>query len=183
MMAGMIGQIELTEREQELASKIAFDLARLEYEQAIENGELAAVLMRSLMDRNAIPKNRLLYFVDRNYNPGKSKSSRYEIFLRNAGTDEEIYRHPHFAMYYLKYFVYGADLPLAVKEAFFKKAHEHFVTQTQLVQFACHLVRSSNLVRYPQNYRLNDAFYQLALDSECEELDARAVRNAVMRVK
>jgi len=182
-MGDMIGQIELTKAEQKLASKIVFDLVRLEYKQAIENGELAAALMQSLLDRNAIPENRLRYFADPEYNPGRSKSSLREIFLRNAGTTKEMYRHPHFAMYYLNYFVYGADLPLAVKEAFFAKTQEHFVTRSQLVEFARHLVRSYNLVRYPQNYRLNDMFYQLALDCDCDESDARAVREAVMRVK
>jgi hypothetical protein len=56
MMESMIGQIELTNAEQEFVSKIVFDhetYVRLEREQAIENGELAAVLMQCLMDRQA----------------------------------------------------------------------------------------------------------------------------------
>jgi hypothetical protein len=180
----MIGQIELTDAEQELASKIVFDLlnARLEFEQVNENGELAATLMQHLIDREAIPKSRLRYFVDPEYNPRNPKASRAELFLRNARTVEEMYRHPHFAPY-LRYFVYGADLPLKIKEAFFAKAQDHYVTREQLVQLARHLVRCFPLDPYPRNYKLPDAFYQLALDCDCEEWDARSVREAVMKVK
>ena len=183
-MGRMIGQIELTEAEQELASKIIFNLenVRLEPKRAIENGEWAAALKQSLMGRRAIPESRLRYFADPEYNPGRSKSSLKDIFLRNAGTTEKMYRHPHFAPY-LHYFVYGAGLPPAIKDAFFAKTQDHFVTQAQLVQFASHLVRSSSLARHPKNYRLKDMFYQLALDCDCDECDARAVRDAVMKVK
>jgi hypothetical protein len=72
----MIGQIELTEAEQELANKIVFDqekYVRLEAEQAIKNGELTATLMRSLMACKAIPGPRLRYFADADYNTGISR--------------------------------------------------------------------------------------------------------------
>lgn len=84
----LVGQIELTEAEQELARKIAFDLdnIRLEHEQAIENGELAATLMQCLIDRKAIPENRLRYFGDPDYNPNNAKASKANLFLRNAKT-------------------------------------------------------------------------------------------------
>jgi len=182
-MGGMIGQIKLTEAERELASKIVFDLdnVRLEYEQTIENGELAAALMESLMDRKAIPENRLRYFMDPDYNPRNSRSSRADIFLRNAGTVEEMYQDLDFVPF-LRYFVFGADLPPVIKEAFAKARKDSF-KQAQLIQLTRDLVRNSGLVRYPQNHKLNDAFYQLALDCGCEEWDARAVRDAVMRVK
>ena len=181
----MIGQIELTEAEQELASRIVFDqekYVRLESAQAIENGELAATLMQSLMDRKAIPANRVRYFAAPDYNPSNSKASRADLFLRNARTVAAMYRHGHF-LPYLRYFVYGADLPDAVKEAFLAKAQDHFVTMEQLVQLArCH-VRNLRPARSQQDYKLPDTFYQLALDCGCEEWDARAVRDAVMRVK
>src|ERR1035441_4289623 len=121
----MIGQIELTDVEQELANKIVFDLlnARLEFEQVNENGELAATLMQHLMDRKAIPDSRLRYFVDPEYNPKNPKASRAELFLRNARTVEKMYRHPDFIPY-LQYFFYGTDLPLKIKETFLAKAQD-----------------------------------------------------------
>ena len=59
--------------------------------------------------------------------------------------------------------MYGADLPIALKEAFLEKAQDHWVRPSELAEAARSLVRSFNLPRHPQNYRLNDAFYQLAL--------------------
>ncbi len=60
MIGGMIGTIELNEVEKTLADKIVSDLnAPLGYEQTIENGERTAALMHSLLDRKAIPDNRL----------------------------------------------------------------------------------------------------------------------------
>jgi hypothetical protein len=183
-MKNMIGQIELIAAEQELAGEIVFDVltTRLEYEQGIKNGELAACIMESLMNRKAIPESRWLYFTDADYNPGKSKASRADLFLRNAKKVDQMHRHPHF-LPYLRYFVYGADLPIALKEAFLEKAQDHWVRPSELAEAARSLVRSFNLPRHPQNYRLNDAFYQLALDCGCEEGVARAVREAVMKVK
>jgi hypothetical protein len=131
MMKYMTGQIDLTEAERMLADGIVFDVlnTRLEFKQAIVNGETAASLMHSLMKREAIPQSRLLYFADADYNPGKSKAPRADLFLRNAGTVEEMYRHPHL-LPYLPYFVYGADLPPALKDAFLAKAKDYWVTST-----------------------------------------------------
>ena len=94
-MKSMIGQIELIAAEQELAGEIVFDVltTRLEYEQGIKNGELAACIMESLMNRKAIPESRWLYFTDADYKPGKSKASRADLFLRNARTVEQMHRH------------------------------------------------------------------------------------------
>lgn len=181
----MIGQIELTEEEQELADKIVFDnerYVRLEREQAIENGELSAALMYSLLNRGAIPQTRLRYFEDPAFNPGKSKESRAGIFLGNAKTHEAMYRHGHF-LPYLRYFVYGADLPTDIKETFFAKVQYHFVTTQELVKLARDQARNLRRASSPQDYKLPDSFYQLALDCGCEEWDARTVREAVMRTR
>src|SRR5450756_2001590 len=109
MMDDMIGQIELNEAEQELANKIVFDLeryVRLERPEVIANGEMAAALLHSLMDRKAILTVRWRWFTDPEYNPGQSKGSRADIFLRKARTAEQMYRHGDFALNYLRYFVY-----------------------------------------------------------------------------
>jgi hypothetical protein len=134
------------------------------------------------MNRKAIPERRRLYFFDAEYNPGNAKASRADLFLRNAKTSEAMFRHPHF-LPYLRYFVYGADLPSDLKAAFFEKAQDHWVEPNQLVQLARSLVRTFNVPRYPQNYRLPDTFYQLALDCGCQEGVALVVRRAIMKVK
>jgi len=179
----MIGQIELTSTEQELASKIEFVLDhRMDHEQVIENGERAAKLMQMLLKRKAIPEQRLAYLNDPEYNPGRGSSSRLEPFLRNAGGIEAVVRHPHF-LPYLHYFIYGADLPAPLKQEFQQKAADYWVKPGDLAKSAKQLVRKYDLERPPLNYRLKDAFYQLALDCGCDEGTSRWVRDAVMKVK
>lgn len=180
----MIGQIELTPAEQKLAEQIVFDVLQkpLEYEQTLENGERAAALANSLMKRKAIPEERLRYFTDPEYNPGPGKASRFERFRNNAGGTDEVLRHPHF-LPYLHYFIYGADLPTALKQELQQKAEDRWVKPGEVAKIAQQLVRKYNLERHPMNYRLKEVFYQLALDSGCTEGTARSVREAVMKVK
>lgn len=180
----MFEQIELVQNERELADKIVFDLlhANLEHKQVIENGERAAALMKSLMKRKAIPEKRLLYFTDSNYNTGRGKGSRFERFRQNAGSAEDVLRHPHF-LEYLHYFINGSDLPTALKQEFLKKAEDHWVKAHELAELTRQLIRKYDLPRYPRNYRLGDMFYQLALDCDCDAGTAKSVREAAMRVK
>jgi hypothetical protein len=138
--------------------------------------------MRVPQKRNAIPEQRLSYFNDPEYNPGPGTHSRHESFLRNAGTDEEVVRHPHF-LPYLHYFIYGADLPAALKQEFQQKADDYWVKPGDLAKCAKQLVRKYDIERHPMNYRVKDAFYQLALDCGCDKGTARSVRDAVTQVK
>jgi hypothetical protein len=180
----MIKQIELTPAEQELANQIVFDVLnhRMEYEQTMENGERAAGLMGMLIDRKAIPELRLRYFTDPDYNPGRGKESRFTYFKNNAGSTDEVFRHPEF-LKYLHYFIYGADLPPLLKQEFLNKAEDTWVKPGDVAKFAQQLVRKYNLERHPMNYRLKEVFYQLAVDCGCTEGTARSVREAVTKVK
>jgi hypothetical protein len=135
-----------------------------------------------LVERKAIPEHRMSYLNDPDYNPGSGKTSRLEPFLRNAGDIEKVVRHPHF-LPYLHYFIYGADLPAALKLEFSKKAEDYWVKPSELAKLARQLVRKYDIERPPLNYRLKDVFYQLALDCGCDEGTARWVRDAVMKVK
>src|SRR5688572_18811033 len=67
-------------------------------------------LMNSLHDRDAIPHQRLRYFTDPDYKPGRLKGSRQQVFERNGTRGAEIFEHPHFKEY-LRYFLFGAELP------------------------------------------------------------------------
>lgn len=180
----MVGPIELTPAEQDLASKIVFDVLNhpMEYEEAQANGERAAALMQMLMDRKAIPEQRGRYFTDPDFNPGRGKESRFTYFKKNAGSTDKVLKHPHF-LPYLHYFIYGADLPPALKQEFEKKAADYWVKAGDLAKFAQQLVRKYNRERHPLNYRLKDDFYQLALDAGCDEGTARQVRDAVAKLK
>jgi hypothetical protein len=181
----MIGHIELTKAEEKLAGKIVFDVLhpRSDYEENQKNGERAAALMEKLLKRNAIPEARLRYFADPEYNPnGRGNCSVLDLFCRNGNTAEDAVRNPGF-LKYLHYFLYGADLPLELQKSFLEKAQHWLTRPTELTAFARSLVRMYNLPRHPQNTNLKDAFYQLALDSDCDEGLARSVRETVMRVK
>jgi hypothetical protein len=181
----MIGEIELTRTEQELVGKIVFDVLSpraLEAKEINENGERAAALMMSLIHRKAIPEQRLRYFTDPDYNPGPGRASRFDNFRANAGSKDEVFRHPHF-LPYLHYFIYGSDLPSRLKEEFLAKTESSWVKEHELSELARQLVRKYDLPRHPGNYRLKDEFYQLALDCDCDERVARSVREAVMKVK
>jgi hypothetical protein len=67
----------------------------------------------------------------------------------------QMYRHGQFAVLSLSYFVYRADLPVDLKEAFYAKAQDHFVTTEQLVQLARKQVR--DLRRVPSLQDSNTA--------------------------
>jgi hypothetical protein len=179
-----IGKIDLTADEERVLAQIKFPArgVALECDDGERNGELVAELIHALLNRKGIPEVRLRYYADSEYNPSHPKTSRREFFLRNAGNDEAAYRHPHF-LKYLHYFVYGADLPEKIKGLFQETASESFVKPQNLVDRVRWLIRSSDIERYPRDYELHDKFYQLALDCECFEGDARRVRSTVMTTK
>lgn len=74
-------------------------------------------LVKSLSGRNAIPAQRLRYWNDQDYNPGRIKASRKGLFERNGCRGSEIYIHPHFIPY-LRYFLFGCELPDRVIQEF-----------------------------------------------------------------
>lgn len=84
------------------------------------NAQPILALLKSLSDRSVVPKERLNYWDDPRYHEGKIKASRKGLFERNGCTGAEIYTHPHF-LSYLRYFLFGADLPDDVISAFEEK--------------------------------------------------------------
>src|SRR4051794_30264410 len=112
--------IKLMPQEQALLDSIELNEERVEYETVQKNGPAILALLRSLGERNAIPKQRLKYWSDPTYHIGRIKSSHKGLFERNNCTGEDIYTHPHF-LKYLRYFLFGADLPPSVIEQFEEK--------------------------------------------------------------
>jgi hypothetical protein len=88
------------------------------------NGELALALMMSLLARNAIPEVRLKYFKDPAYRTGRVKGSYRNLFERNKTVGDDIFRHPNF-LRHLRHFLFGAELPDKVIDAFSSKALAH----------------------------------------------------------
>jgi hypothetical protein len=119
----LIGAIPLTPDESGLLAAMRLRQEELFHESvaAQRNGELAVTLMNSLMLRYAIPEVRLKYFEDPAYRTGRVKGSHRNLFERNKTVGDDIFRHPNF-LRHLRYFLFGAELPNDVIEAFTGKA-------------------------------------------------------------
>jgi hypothetical protein len=106
--------IELTKEEAALLFQIDTRTSHASHEEGHAaynaNRKPILALVRSLSERRALPQERLSYWNDPAYNPGRIKASRKGVFERNGCKGEDIYIHPHF-MRHLRYFLFGADLP------------------------------------------------------------------------
>jgi hypothetical protein len=178
----MLGTIELSQDERLIASEVALATRELltthDYERAIKTGYSASALFIQLQLRKIIPEVRLRYFADASFNAGNTKSSKRELFLRNAGTEEEMYTHPHFWPYLL-YFIHGPNLPDSVQKEFHAAASESFREWDTLRKLARKQAREISMERTKKA----EAFFQLALDSECTLDEALGVRDAVMKIR
>lgn len=175
--------IDLEPEEEELAGQIEFDALTLEDHQHWKrNSELAACLAQSLLDRKGIPPHRLRYFTDPDYFTGKGKGSHLDQFRKHGVEDAELLRHPHF-LKYLRYFIYGANLPDKVRNAF-KARVDSFggVTSGDIPELG-HALRS--LVRQfsMKPAEVSEEFFQLALDCGLDPYTAGFVRKTVTTVR
>lgn len=178
----MIGQIELTDSERALYAQVSEAERLLRTDHDYQRVQLAGVASRELfqllMQRHAIPEQRLRYFADKNYNPSNTRASKRELFLRNAHTNDAMYEHPHFWKYLL-YFINGAELPRAIIETFAEIAANEMRDYDALSKFSRKATRS---VAGDSGSKA-DEFYKLALDCECGLSEALGIRRAVMQVK
>lgn len=171
---------ELTPEEFRLLAIIDFqsssDPTRFE-----ESAQAAAALTILLLERNAIPRSRIAYFIDPDCNIAGRGRSRRDGFERRGVRGDAIFRHGHF-LKYLYYFLYGANLPDGAIAAF-GSAVEAAEPVTSgdiepLQALACAQARA---------YRLNpkeaaEEFFKLSLDCELSASEARFIRDAVMRL-
>jgi hypothetical protein len=176
--------IELTSDEAEIANSINFNpLGILNNIPAFHaNGELAAKLITSLLERNAIPTQRAKYFADPSYNVGGSGKSRQERFLYRTGSFEKMLRHGHF-LKHLHYFIHGPNLPAPVLVAF-RKAVEECGQITSgdiapLSAIAKHLARTH---RIDPKFGA-DEFFKLSLELKLDIIDALSIRSAVIKIR
>jgi len=176
--------IELTENEQHLVSQIDFHPSgsyNRDSWQPIADAMLE--LMRSLLERNAIPEARKKFFTDPSYNIGGHGLSRLQVFEKNGTRGDDIFRHGNFVKY-LRYFVFGPDLTAPVIQAFQEKVRdcgEPFTSGDVITvaEFARQLTRSHRL----DSRQAADEFYKLALDCGLDADCARSIRESVQRVR
>ena len=159
--------IELTDEETVLVEAIDLRVLHADHDEghaAYETNKRPILnLIESLTERGAIPKERLNYWNEPNYYRGRLKSSHKGVFERNGCRGQEIYTHPHFIPY-LRYFLFGADLPDEVITKFEEEVgNPAWVTSSDIVPIgkcARNLARQHHLDRS----HAPEEFYKLCLD-------------------
>jgi len=173
--------IELTDVEKKLVAQIDLrddlPLGVDGHAVYLANREPILALLRSLTARGAILKHRIAYWTDPRHNPGRVKGSHRDVFARNGSEGAEAYTHPHFIPF-LRYFLYGADLPLHVIEEFEKQVgNPDWFSGSDIIRLT---KKTREIVRKyrMKDWRGGDEFYKLALDNGLSASNAESVRKA-----
>ena len=178
------GAIELLPAEAETlkALKLNQEEPFRDTDAARRNGELAVTLTKSLLNRGAIPEQRLRYCDDPAYRTGRVKGSYRYLFERNGAVGDEVYRHPNF-LKCLRYFLFGADLPQTTIDEFSARADAlHPVGPSdalELGKLAKKLTRSQGL----SPLDAAEEFYKLALDCGIYQGHAIRIRDIAKRMR
>lgn len=169
MTNSKISKIEFTAEEQTLLEQISF--TDHDHQTLRKSCQAAGKLSEILIKRHAIPEIRMEYFINPKYNIGKNKS-RKEIFEGNGTKGSDILYHGNF-LKYLRYFIFGPDLPSTLIDEFCTK-----IDEDDLPAIARKLVR-----KYGLNSReASEEFYKLCL--ECNlEWESCSVRDSVRSVR
>lgn len=184
----LIGAIPLAPDETAILSTMKLHQEELfhDNEAAQRNGELALALMTSLLARGAIPEVRLKYFEEPTYRTGRVKGSYRQLFERNKTVGDDIFRHLNF-LRHLRYFLFGADLPDDVIEAFSGKAlaHGHVGPSDalELGTLGRDLTRKHDLAVRIGADEVAEEFYKLALDCRIYQGHALAIRKRVASIR
>lgn len=172
--------IALTPDEHALFAKINFELetGRLPdaHQVFLTNQKPLLSLLKSLTDRDGIPPVRVKYWTDPEYFLGRSKTSYRGIFEKNGNRGDEIYTHPHF-LKFLRYFLFGADLPAGVIASFEEKVgNPEWMTSSDIVPISHH---ARSLMReYCLPYEAPEEFFKLALDMGLSLYTASAIQGS-----
>lgn len=181
--------IELTDEEQELVDAITLRMPLFGENQSdshsiyLANKRPIVALLKSLNKRGAIPEVRLKYWDDPDYNTDhRFKVSNKGLFERNGCMGQDIYTDPHF-LPYLRYFLFGAELPDSVIVEFEKKVgNPNWLTSGDILpigKFARKLVRQHDLDRR----RAPEEFFKLCLDMGITLSYAESVMDSVKKAR
>lgn len=178
-------RIAFTEAEEALVARIDFgELGTHADRHAayLANRQPILQLLESLSDRDAVPAQRLSYWNDPVYQPGRLRGSRRQLFERHNDDADEIYTHPHFIQH-LRYILFGADLPESVMRSFEDEVGNpewvSYGDALELGKFARSLVRRHRL-------RPTDAceeFFKLSLDLGLSVDESARVRRIVRETR
>lgn len=172
----MLGTIELAEHEVTLLKQIDFN--QQSHESLRRSCAASAKLMPLLLQRKAIPAQRLRYFDDPELNGGKK--SRMQVFDGNGTSGVAIFGHGNF-LPHLRYFIHGAALPEHIKVEMTTQVGDpsNFTGEDlePICKLARQLARSSGL-----GASSAAKFFQLMNDIGLSPDDADSVRRAVLSV-
>ncbi|WP_198087007.1 hypothetical protein [Variovorax sp. E3] len=109
-----IGTIEMTVEEKTLVDVIDFGADFRDRDAVLPMLAAAGKVTPMLLARGAIPERRQQCFTQPGW--GAGRKSRLEVFEGNGTRGAEIFSHGNF-LKFLRFFIHGAELPLAVKVA------------------------------------------------------------------
>jgi len=175
--------IALTSEEAALVGSIDLRLDHGHHEDGhaiyLSNCDPIMALLKSLSGRSAIPPHRLAYWNDPKYQTGRVKGSYEDIFARNGSSGREAYTHPHF-LPFLRYFLFGADLPPAAMVEFEGQIGDpRWFSGSDILGLT---KRTRAIVRKYGLRSHNDAdeFQKLAIDNGLSPYNAASVRKAAI---
>ena len=135
-------------------------------------------LLGLLSARKAVPKQRMAYWNDPQYNTGRGNKSHKGVFEKNGCLGQEIYTAPHFIPY-LRYFLFGADLPDRVIADFERKVgNPHRVTSGDFVPIADYAAMLARNLPKDKPRDSPEEFFKLSLDMGL----GLTVANTVVRI-
>jgi hypothetical protein len=147
-----------------------------------KNGELVIQLVNKLLARKAIPQHRLRYFNDPEYSGVSRGRSWQQVFESNGTRGEEILRHPSF-LKYLRYFIFGPDLPKSVIAAFTREVENcGNVTSGDAIPLSKFARKQARELRM-NPHEADVEFYKLALDCGMSPDYAEYVKRAVRGIR
>jgi hypothetical protein len=178
--------IGLTDTEAATLAKIDLQISHRDHDKGHEaykaNKEPILALLKSLGERNAIPQVRLSFWSDSRFQFGRIQASRKGIFERNGCRGDDIYTHPHFIPY-LRYFLFGTELPDEVIAAFEAKVgNPQWVSSSDILpigKVARDLTRQHRL----DATHAPEEFFKLCLDMGLGLSTAESVMRSVKQIR
>lgn len=138
-------------------------------------------LTKMLLERQAIPKNRLNYFTKVDYQTGRTKKSRKEIFKMNNKKGKAISGHPNFIKY-LEYFIEGTNLATFIKNKAFEIFEGNHYTDDAAEQLFSFL-KSQKIIPNDnfERHKFAEEIFKLVIDLDCDLEDAKRIRSRVIK--
>jgi hypothetical protein len=172
-------EITLNPTETQLLALIDFGNS----DQSTQKNQLAAKdITLSLLSREAIPHTRLRYFTDPTLNINSTKKSHRQTFESNGLSGDDIFQHPHF-LKYLKYFLYGPDLPPQAIDEFCQFVSDNRPITSKDVEMLCQMARKATQQFWLPPQMACEEFHKLALELGIDDLSSRLIRDYVLKTR